>query len=175
MNLTRIGRTLKPYGLDGGIKVTIQDEYLEDFLQSSFLFIEQKGQPVPFLVEEIVPSPWMVFLEDIENKDEAEHLSKKPISVLTQDLIPDEHKSLVTTTEDLQYSAYIGFMLCDEVMGELGKIEEIIAYPQQEMAALSYQNTDILLPMNESFIQSVDKHEQKILLSLPEGIIDIQL
>lgn len=174
MNFTTIGKTLKPYGLDGGLKVAIQEAYLEDFLQAAFLFIEQKGQPVPFFLEEIDSDQWIVYLEDIENKDHAEALSKKPISIPSVDLIPKEERLFIPPSK-LKYEKYKGFTLVEQKMGKLEVIQDIIAYPQQEMALVSYKNSDILIPLNPSFIQSIDEENQIITVTLPEGIIDIQL
>ena len=42
-----IGYTKKPFGITGELKVHIEEEYLEDFLQAKVFFLKMNGKPVP--------------------------------------------------------------------------------------------------------------------------------
>jgi 16S rRNA processing protein RimM len=61
----------------------------------------------------------------------------------------------------------------DLELGELGRIIEVIEFPQQEMAVISHNKNEIFIPINENLIEKIDKEKQYIYMNLPEGILDI--
>jgi 16S rRNA processing protein RimM len=44
--------------------------------------------------------------------------------------------------------------------------------PQQEMAFLDYRGREVLIPLNEQLIISIDETQKHILMDLPEGLLD---
>ncbi|MNT82127.1 16S rRNA-processing protein RimM [compost metagenome] len=66
-------------------------------------------------------------------------------------------------------------MAVDEALGELGEILEVNEYPQQFVATVLYQETEILFPLNEDFIVEIDDEEKILTLDLPEGLLDVYL
>jgi len=40
---------------------------------------------------------------------------------------------------------------------------------------VSYQNKEIMFPLNEDMIVEIDEDEETILVDLPEGLLDIYL
>lgn len=171
--LVEIGRSAKSHGLDGGMKFKIKDEFLEDFLSAEVIFIEVKGQPVPYFIEDIIGIQMVVMLDGISTKEAAAVISKKKVLLRKSDLIPEEEKQF--EIEGLKYAPYIGFNLIDVQLGSLGEIVEIVEYPQQEMAGITYKGKEILIPLNNDFIEDIKIEEKEILMSLPEGIVEVQL
>ncbi|MGK0391104.1 MAG: 16S rRNA processing protein RimM [Maribacter sp.] len=171
--LIEIGKTLKSHGVDGDLRFAIEDEYLEDFLSVEVVFLQQKGQPVPYFINEIKGIHLVVDLDEVDDKETAKKLAAKKVLIRKGDLIPEEEKTYVPV--GLEYDPVIGFLLIDTERGEIGRILEIEEYPQQEMALVEYKTKEIMIPMNGSFIQSIDKKEKKIIMSLPEGMLDLQL
>ena len=51
-------------------------------------------------------------------------------------------------------------------------IEEM---PQQTMASMVYQNKEVLFPINDQFVKSIDQAAKKILVELPDGLLAIYL
>jgi len=58
------------------------------------------------------------------------------------------------------------------LLGEIGTIDEVLEMPQQEMAFLKYKGRDVLVPLNEQFIQSVDEGNRRVMVDLPDGLLD---
>lgn len=171
--LVEIGRTSKSHGLQGGIRFDIRDEYIEDFLSVEVVFIEQKGQPVPYFIEEVKGVHLVVELEGIKTKEAATELAKKKVFIRKESLIPEDQKMFVA--EGLEYEPYVGYMVEEATLGEIGKILEIVEYPQQELALIEYKEKEILIPLNDTFIKGINDADQKIFMSLPEDMIAIQL
>ncbi len=169
MTHTHIGYIGKAHGLEGRLKLVSEDAYLEDFTYLEVIFAEEKGGLVPYFIEDInfKGVPPLIKFEDINTREQATKLANKKIYARNSDLQEREEKS------PLQYGAYIGYTLHDEQLGELGKIEDIQAFPQQEIAFFQYNNEEKLIPLNDSLIISVDEEKQLIIVNLPEGLLDI--
>ncbi len=169
--LTRIGKVLKAHSLAGEVKVSIQEEFLEDFLQVEVIFIEVKGQAVPYFIEGIRENSLLVTLEGVKNRADAEVISKKGIFIRNEDLIPEDQKSY--QKEGLEYEPYIGFMVQDITLGELGIILEILDYPQQEIAVLEVEGKEIMIPMVDAFVKEVILEKKIVSVELPDGILNL--
>lgn len=172
---TLVGHTQKVHGTDGELKVHVFDEFIEDFLDAEFAFLEIDGGKVPFFIENIrLTNTALVLFEDIMNNEDAVPYTNKPVYLQDENIIPDEQRTFITQTEDtLQYRRYINWQIIDKKVGIIGTIENIIEYPQQEMAVLHYQKREIMLPMTEGLIDQIDKENKMILMNLPDGLLDL--
>mgnify|MGYP003841375859 CR=1 FL=1 len=50
----------------------------------------------------------------------------------------------------------MNFTLVDAEIGELGKIEDVIEFPQQEMAVISHNEKEVFIPLHESLIEKLN-------------------
>ncbi len=166
-----IGKMLKAHGLDGELKADIQNEYLEDFLKASVIFIEQQGQPVPYFVEEVRGGQLLVKLEGVVSRTQAQALAKKKVSLREDDILTEDEREM--EVEQLEYEECKGFMIVDVSEGELGLIQDILDYPQQEMAVIEKGGKEILIPLIDAFVKEVNKEGKKIIIELPEGLLNL--
>jgi 16S rRNA processing protein RimM len=71
--------------------------------------------------------------------------------------------------------SFIGFVVYDGKK-PLGEVLEVIEQPHQVLCRIQYlDNDDILIPLNEQSISSIDVKSRKLLLNLPDGLIEAQL
>jgi 16S rRNA processing protein RimM len=169
-----IGYTKKTHGLKGELKLVIEERYLEDFLKNERIFLDVKGTKVPYFVASVRGAGEMILkLEDVDSKDSAYGLQSREVFLRKQDLIPDQQRELEYEEETLEYEHLTGFMLVDSAVGEIGYIEEVLDMPQQEMAYLNYKGREVLIPLNDQYIISIDEAAKKVLMDLPEGLLDI--
>ena len=77
--------------------------------------------------------------------------------------------------EEFTYMDLVGFLAIDELEGELGEISQVQEMPQQFIATVPMEETEVLFPLNEAFIVGIDPQEQVIVLRLPEGLLDTYL
>jgi 16S rRNA processing protein RimM len=167
-----IGYTRKAHGLEGELKCSIEERYEEDFLSNERIFIDVKGSKVPYFIANIRGKGEIILqLEEVNNRDQAILLQSKGIFLREQDLIPDDERELEVIEETLQYARVAGYLLKDQTLGDIAVINEVLDMPQQEMAFLSYQNREILIPLNEHLIVSIDDANKIVLMDLPEGLI----
>ena len=169
-DLVEIGYTKKPHGLNGELKVNIKDKYLEDFLNSSCVFLDLNGSIIPHFIQELRNTKHLLVLfEDVDSIGLAEKITGRKIMLRESDLIPEEEK--VLEVDGLEYAFAEGVMVEDVSLGPLGKVLSIEDFPQQEMAFVAYKGEEVLIPMIEVFLKEINKKEKRILVDLPEGMI----
>lgn len=170
---TSIGFTKKCHGLKGDLKVMIEDEYLEDFLKSPVIFLSIKGRHLPYFVEKArLGNELLLKLEDVDSKEVAHSLTSKEIFLQSTNILKEEEREFEVVS-NLVFGYLVDFTLVDADLGELGKVEEIVEFPQQEMAVITYQEKEVFIPLHENLIEKIDEQKQYIYMNLPEGILDI--
>ena len=169
-----VGFTKKTYGVKGELKMKIEDKYLEDFLKSEVVFLKVGGKTVPFFLDGVrVGNALLAKFEDVDSPEDALPITSKEVFLREKDLIKEEEREFVVETEDLEFQKYEGFEIESKAHGLIGKIEEILEYPQQEMALVKYNKKEILIPMNEQLIEEVLEAERKLIMNLPEGLLEL--
>lgn len=166
----QIGYTKKTHGVAGEIKVVVEEHYEDVFLEKDRVFLEIRGKKQPFFIESVRGAgDLIVKFEDIKTREDALLLQSKgvflPVAEVPEDLEPEEPETT--------YSGITDYLLVDETVGEIGRIEAVIDMPQQEMAVIHYQGREVLVPLNEQFIRSVDHKGKKVSADLPEGLLDL--
>lgn len=165
-----IGYITKTKGLKGEVQLFFEFEEYED-LDLDVLFLELNGKMVPFFVSSYKlyeNKTGLFYFDDVDHVDKAQPLVKKK-AYLPLSKKPERDE------DEFYYTDLKGFIAVDETLGELGEIIEVNEYPQQFVATVSYQNKEILFPLNEDFIVEIDDEDQIITLDLPEGLLDIYL
>ncbi len=166
-----IGSTKRPHGLKGELKLYVEEKYVEDLMNAEILMIDIKGRPTPFFIEDIrFGNNIIAKFEDVNTPEAAMSIANKEISLRESDLIPDDEREI--EIETMPYEHCIGYTIVNE--GEtVGVIDNIVEYPQQEMAILNYKNKEVLVPLNQHFIKKVDDKNKVIEMGLPEGLLDL--
>jgi 16S rRNA processing protein RimM len=166
----RIGSILKPKGLKGELHIYVDFEGL-DAIKFTTIFLDIAGKPVPYFVSSIKylqKNAAYLVLEDVDSIEKASTLVKKHI-YLPNKLKPKPKKGEFTLMD------LVGFTAIDEDEGELGKITDVHEYPKQFIAAITYKNCEVLFPLNEDIIKSIDVVKEIVLVNLPEGLLDVYL
>jgi 16S rRNA processing protein RimM len=166
----KVGAILKPKGLKGELHVYVDYDGLEN-IQFNTIFIETTGKLVPYFVESIKylqKNAAYLFLEDINTIEKASLLAKKNF-YLANKLKPKKKK------EEFTLKDLAGFTAVDVDEGILGKITSVQEYPHQIIAAVNYKNCEVLFPLNEEIIISIDVVKEILTIDLPEGLLDIYL
>ncbi len=166
----RIGTILKTKGLKGEVQLYVDFDNLGD-IEFDALYIDMAGKLVPYFVESIKYHPnnsAYLFLEDVDTIEKASKLVKRDV-YLPNKLKPKKKKSDFTLL-DLK-----GFTAIDINEGELGEISSIQELPQQFIATVNYKDCEVLFPLNEDIIKSIDVVKGIVLIDLPDGLLDIYL
>ncbi|MCC6724076.1 MAG: 16S rRNA processing protein RimM [Saprospiraceae bacterium] len=167
--LVSVGFTKKTHGAQGELKITVKDEYFEDFVNADVLFMNVQGKPLPFFVENLRDAGDILLkIEDVDSPTEAKHLTSKEIFLREQDVKIFKEEAGVVTFEQLA-----GYEIYDEKEGLIGEILSVEVLPQQYLAVVNYQEKETYLPLHASLLVSIDEKNKKVTLRLPEGILDL--
>ena len=63
----------------------------------------------------------------------------------------------------------------DKNHGELGEIIEVHEYPQQYIATVPYRFREVMFPLNDEIIQSIDEEQKILYIRLPDGLLEVYL
>ena len=169
-----IGRTRKAHGITGEIKISILDQYLEDFLKTERIFIEFKGMYIPYFIKNLRGKGEMILeLEEVSTRDAAQALQHRDVFLREQDVLSENEREFEVPDESLQYEKLVGYTILDKSLGEIGPIDEVLEMPQQEMAFMKYKGKDVLIPLNDSLSSEVDDLQRIVYMELPEGLLDV--
>jgi len=166
----RIGTFIKTKGLKGELQLYVDFDNLE-LIDFNVIFVDMAGKLVPYFVESVKYHPNNIaylFLEDQDTIEKSSRLVKKDV-YLPNKLKPKKKKGDFTLM-DLE-----GFTAVDINEGELGEIISIQELPQQYIATVHYKDCEVLFPLNEEIIKSIDVVKGIVLVDLPDGLLDIYL
>lgn len=171
---TQIGYTKKAHGTNGRIKINIEEQYLEDFVQADFVFLEINGQKMPYFIDDIqFGGALIVHFEDVESRETATLITSKAVFLREKDLIPEEEREYAIPPTTLEYAFIEGYTLIEETHGKIGVIEKIEAFPQQEMAFVQASDKVLMIPIAKEWLLNIARETQEIKMKLPEGLLGL--
>ena len=166
-NLVEIGWLGKAHGLKGEIKAHVSDFYESDLLRAESIHV---GSPaVPYFLERI-RAGGTIFLkiEDLNAREEVALLSNRPLYLMesqVEQTEPDEG--------DTPFDALIGYSIEADGYPSLGPITGILDLPEHYLAELKHGGKDVLVPLHEQLVASVDEERKVLGMVLPEGLLDM--
>lgn len=163
-----IGYISKTRGLKGELQLFFEFEDYEE-LELDVIFAEINKKLVPYFVDQIKlqkNSTAYITLEDIDHIDKAQDLVRKKI-YLPNDKLPERDP------DDFRYSDLVGYLVIDEEHGELGEITQVQEMPQQFIATVDMDGTELLFPLSDELILGIDAEEEVLEVQLPEGLVEL--
>lgn len=169
MELVKIGKTLKSFGVKGLLKIHIKDAFLDDIAKADVIFIACTDGNLPYFVQVVDLSAMTISLEDVDSNEAASQLAMSEIFLKSSDVSVASDVS-----DDIALEKLIGYRIVDKGT-TLGTITDVAEYPQQLMATIEIRNTTILIPLNEAFIEEIDIVAKTVICDLPEGLVEAQM
>ncbi|MBD5180713.1 MAG: 16S rRNA processing protein RimM [Bacteroidales bacterium] len=165
-----IGQFGKPHGINGEINLSLNMEISPDELSCVIMDID--GINVPFFFKSVrnrgVDS-YLVFIDGVNTEYEASAFVNKTVYALKSELPEKEEDEDGFYAEDL-----IGFKVIitdSDVAGTITDIDDNTAN------ILFIIRTDdgkqILIPVAEEFIESIDTENKTIEMNIPDGLINL--
>ena len=166
--LTHIGYSSKSRGVGGQFKVRVEDRFKSDLLKARAIFININGSKVPFIIEATEDRKDVILkLEEVESPEQVTAFLNKEI-YLSQEEVSEENNQ-----DELNKHPLIGYMLIDQNEAQLGLIEDIVEYPHQLLASLTYDGKPLLIPIHEDLILGLDEGGQSVQLEIAAGLLDL--
>ena len=164
-----LGTIIKTYGINGELVLSIKDTLFDLVSQLRTVFIDIDGQHVPFFIGRTKPfrqDSVIIKLDSIDNLEDAQPL-------VNHQLYTNSPYSLSGDIEESDLSAFSGFTLYGEVEGEIGNVKEIFLYPENPVFQIISEGKEVLIPYNKELVKSIDFLNKRIVMRLPDGLIDL--
>jgi 16S rRNA processing protein RimM len=170
-NYVNIGKLVATFGVKGemilkhnlGKKTALKglDVFFIEDLPGSFL---------PYFPQQLKiksESELYIQIEGVESREKASVLLQQQVWVNETDF-----KKFAAVNAPISLLGYIAI----DNGKELGEVLEVIEQPHQVMCRIQYgEHDDILIPINEQSLLKVDKKNRKLMLDLPDGLIEAQI
>lgn len=171
--LVKIGKFQKTHALKGELNaiIDIDSDYVEN---GEPLIVNMDGIFVPFYAESIRGKGVMSFLiklEEVDSEEDAKLFVNHDIYALKETLREyyEDEDGEFTFEDEL-----VGYQAVDEKAGVLGEVTGIDDNTSNVLLIVENEEGDELyIPLAEDFILAIDNDERKIIMSLPDGLLDI--
>jgi len=170
-NCFLVGYITKLHGFKGEVSLFLDVTNPENYYKIDQLFIELNGLLTPFFVESIkVKNNGFIALKisGINNEQEARKLVKKAV-YLPDTMLPK------LSEKNFYDHEIIGFSVYDKQYGYIGKVSEVIDLPSNPLLQIQKDEMEILLPIQPTIIERVDREQNHLHVNAPLGLIDLYL
>ena len=167
----KVGYVQKPHGINGELVIRFQEEYYETLEEYPTLFLEIDQLLVPFFIAEeglrFKSSESVITkLEWIDSDAKAKSLCGFSVFVKQEDVLELE--------DEMSTNALVGFQLFGEEQGLIGEVTRVHDCAGNLLLEVEYQGREVLIPINEDLIVSVDEDLRQIELRIADGLFDLE-
>ena len=166
-----LGKIVKKYSFKGELLVKLDTDNPSTYTKMESVFIDKNKSLIPFFIERssLHKSTLLrVKFEDIDSEEDADKLLKSEL-YLPLEFLPQ------LTGNKFYYHEIVGFEAEDLSFGLVGIVKGVNDTTNQAILEIDRNGSEILIPLIDDFIKSVDRELKKIILEVPEGLIDIYL
>lgn len=165
-----LGKLTKTHGLKGELAIWLDVDYPEEYDELDSVLLEVKGELIPYFVEQIQirANKSIIKFEDINTIEEAQKIVNCEI-YLPNNNLPELDEN------QFYYHEIINFDVIDEQKGKLGKVTAVYTSDAQDLIAMAYQNAEILIPVSDEIVKTIDREKHELHTNLPEGLLEIYL
>ena len=166
-----LGKIVKKYSFKGELLVKLDTDDPSIYTKMESVFIDKNKSLIPFFIERssLHKSELLrIKFEDIDSEEDADKLLKSEL-YLPLEFLPQ------LTGNKFYYHEIVGFEAEDLSFGLVGIVKGVNDTTNKAILEIERNGSEILIPLIDDFIKSVDRELKKIILEVPEGLIDIYL
>ena len=165
---SNIGFLSKLQGYKGEFLLVSDYPFHKNIKKWESVFLEIEGLLVPFFIQSLritTDSTAIIAFERITSSDTAkEYLSCN---------VYKEKKLLGNQKSKFNAESLSGYALIDTKYGIVGTIDSILNYNQNLLFRILSKKTEILIPVTEEYILSIDNQKKVITMQVPDGLLDL--
>lgn len=166
----KTGKFVSTHGLKGELilKHNLGKKTSLKGLQAIFIE-EKKGSFIPWFIESTTiknEEEVYVKLDGLNTREQAMKLTTKEVWLPEADFKKFSAKSAPVTL--------LGYTIVEDEK-VLGTIQEVIEQPHQILCKIESNSKEAYIPLHEETIQKIDRKNQRVIVSLPPGLLEIYL
>ncbi len=166
----KIGKIVAAFRLEGEMILLHNLGKKTELKGIEAVYIEQQKESfLPFFVQSSrIKSNEEIYvkLEDISTREAALRMLNKEIWMEENDF-----KKLAARSAPI---TLLGYHIVDN-NNNLGEVAEVFEQPHQILCKILLKEKEILIPLHEQTLKKIDHKNRKIMVQLPDGLLDLYL
>ncbi len=166
-----LGKILKTYGNKGHLLVMLDVDDPGEYMELESVYLDLQGERVPFFIDDFElkhNKKATLRFQDVNSIGDAEIYPGLEMYLPVNQLPPLEG-------DRFYFHEITGFRVVDRKYGEIGLIEDVLELPHQSLFQIKWGEKEILIPVIDEVIRSVDREKKILEIEAPEGLIEIYL
>ena len=166
-----LGKIAKKFSFNGEVLIYLDTDEPELYQEMESIFVEFNKDLVPFFIENsnLHKGDFLrVKFEDVDNEEQADEIIGSEV-YLPLNMLPKLEGN------KFYFHEVIGFEIEDQSLGVFGKIVSINDTSAQPLFEVVNGNVEILVPMIDQFLVKIDRENKKVIMDLPEGLVEMYL
>jgi len=166
-----LGKIAKKFSFKGEVLAYLDTDEPELYENLESVFVECNKHLVPFFIETASLHKndcLRIRIEDVSTEEEAE-------AILGNDLYLPLSMLPKLSGNKFYFHEVIGFEVEDQRLGVVGTIQSINDSTAQPLFEVLHGGVEILIPMIDHFLVTIDRDNKKVVMNLPEGLIEMYL
>ncbi len=166
-----LGKIAKKFSFKGEVLIYLDTDEPELYENMESVFVEFNKNLVPFFIENssLHKNDFLrVQFEDVDSEAEADTLLGCEI-YLPLTMLPK------LSGNKFYFHEVIGFEIEDKRLGVFGIIQSFNDTTAQPLFEVLNGEVEMLIPMIDHFLVEIDRKNKKVVMDLPEGLIEMYL
>ena len=166
-----LGKIAKKFSFKGEVLLYLDTDEPELYEKMESVFVEFNKNLVPFFIQSssLHKNDFLrVQFEDVDSEAEADSIMNCEV-YLPLDRLPK------LSGNKFYFHEVIGFEIEDKRLGVFGKIVSINDSSAQPLFEVLNGEVEMLIPMIDHFLVEIDRKNKKVVMDLPEGLVEMYL
>ncbi|MEZ2416098.1 ribosome maturation factor RimM [Muriicola sp. E247] len=166
-----LGKIVSKYSFKGEVLIKLDTDEPELYDNLESVLISLGNSLVPFFIEKSQlhrSNLLRVRFEEVNDEPDADRILGSEI-YLPLELLPK------LSGKKFYYHEVIGFTLIDKNYGNIGTLVSINDAASQALFVAEKEGKQLLIPINDDIITSIDREKKTIFVETPEGLVSLYL
>jgi 16S rRNA processing protein RimM len=166
-----LGKIAKKFSFKGEVLIYLDTDEPELYENMESVFVEFNKNLIPFFIENssLHKNDFLrVQFEDVDSEEEADSIIGCEV-YLPLSMLPKLEGN------KFYFHEVIGFEIEDKRLGIFGKIVSINDTTAQPLFEVLNGEVEMLIPMVDHFLLKIDRENKKVVMDLPEGLVEMYL
>jgi len=166
-----LGKIAKKFSFKGEVLIYLDTDEPELYQDMESVLVDFNNNLVPYFIlnSSLHKGDFLrVQFEDVDTEAEADSIMNHEV-YLPLTMLPKLEGN------QFYFHEVIGFEIEDLRLGVFGKIVSINDSSAQPLFEVINGNVEILIPMIDQFLVKIDRENKKVVMDLPEGLVEMYL
>ncbi|MBT8308290.1 MAG: ribosome maturation factor RimM [Maribacter sp.] len=166
-----LGKVVSKYSFKGEVLAKLDTDEPESYENMESVFVSLGNNLVPFFIDKCrlhKSNLLRIDFEEVKTENDADRIMGSEL-YLPLSFLPE------LSGNKFYFHEVIGFTVMDSVHGNIGTIKSINDSTSQALFEIEKEGNEILIPINDEIITKLDRENNTIFITTPEGLVELYL